>query len=76
MQFMNGFRDKAHSTLLNTVLWFTEANFTFGVLFSSSIAWRRQTIQRRSPPLQNGDQTIWGGILQETRDTKMMRTAV
>lgn len=62
--------DKLQSTLLDAVLWFTEANFPFGVLFSGNVAWRRQTIQRRSPPLQDGDQAVGGGILKETGDKK------
>ncbi len=56
--------DEFSCTCLNVVLWLTEANFAFGLVFSYNVAWRRQSIQRCSPPLQNGDQTIWGGTLK------------
>lgn len=56
-----------HLLLLNAFLWLTEANFALGVLFNDNVARRRQSIKRCSPPLQNGDQTITGGALRETR---------
>lgn len=52
-------------TLLDAVLRLTEANFTLGALFGVADARRRQTIQRCPSPLQNGDQAIRGGALQE-----------
>lgn len=62
--------DELKCTLLDAVLRLAEANFAFGVLFGSVVARRRQTVQRRSPPLQDGDQTVWGGTLKETQTHK------
>lgn len=58
--------EESHRTLVDAVLRLTEADFAFGVLFGDVAARWRQTIQRRSPPLQNGDQAVRGGALEET----------
>lgn len=47
--------------LFNAIVWLTEANFAFGALFLCYVARGRQSVQRRSPPLQDRDQTIRAG---------------
>lgn len=54
------------NTLVNGVLRFTEANFAFAAWFSIGAAGRRKSVQRRSSPLQNGDQAIARGALEMT----------
>lgn len=64
---MFAFTDEWHRTLVSAVLRLAEANFAFGVLLGNVAARGRQTVQRRPPPLQDGDQTVRGGALEETR---------
>lgn len=58
-------------TLLRAVLRLAEANFALGALLVNVAARWRQTVQRRPPPLQDGDQTIGGGALKETQMGQM-----
>lgn len=61
---------RRNRTVLAPVLRLTEPNFAFGVLFVNSVARGRQPVQRRSPPFQDGNQTVRGRVLEETQRQK------
>lgn len=60
-------------TLLRAVLRLAEANFALGALLVNVAVRWWQTVQRRPPPLQDGDQTIRRGALEETQMTTEVR---